>query len=214
MQRGRAATWRSEPLAPAHKRPNARPRDGARRGVVSRHDNAWPAIPPPTMPRRSMRSWPPHSLADPWFDGCGCGRGASLRSAVSAIGATRCIVQPMVPAALGAIAGVTRSPGVGLVLLAGLGGIYTEALHQSCVWPIPIGREAIEQSVENSGLGRVLCSARWQYPGTMGAFVDLLCALQRAAIALGDQLQAIDVNPVILGEQGAIAVDALVVPRR
>jgi hypothetical protein len=119
----------------------------------------------------------------------------------------------MVPAAFEAIAGVTRSPGVGLVLLAGLGRIYTEALQQSCVWPIPIGREAIQQGVENSGLGSVLCSARWQYPGTMGAFVDLLCALQRAAIALGDQLEAIDINPVILGEHGAMAVDALVVPR-
>jgi len=137
----------------------------------------------------------------------------ALRSAFSAIGAARCVVQPMVPAAFEAIAGVTRSPGVGLVLLAGLGGIYAEALRQSCVWPIPIGREAIEQGVEKSGLGSVLCSVRWQYPGTMGAFVDLLCAMQRAAIALGDRLEAIDINPVILGEQGAIAVDALVVPR-
>jgi len=139
---------------------------------------------------------------------------AALRSAFSAIDAARCIVQPMVPAAFEAIAGVARSPGVGLVLLAGLGGIYTEALRQSCVWPIPIGREAIERGVENSGLGSVLRSARWRYPGTMDAFVDLLYALQRAAMALGDQLQAIDINPVILGEQGAIAVDALVVPGR
>lgn len=138
----------------------------------------------------------------------------ALQSAFTAIGAPRCIVQPMVSGVFEAIAGVTRSPGVGLVLLAGLGGIYTEALRQSCVWPIPIGREAIAQGVEKSGLGSVLHSARWQYPGTMGAFVDLLCALQRAAIALGDQLEAIDINPVILGEHGAIAVDALVVPRK
>ena len=37
--------------------------------------------------------------------------------------------------------------------------------------------------------------------------------LQTAALALGDRLQAIDINPVILGAAGAIAVDALVVPR-
>jgi acetate---CoA ligase (ADP-forming) len=43
--------------------------------------------------------------------------------------------------------------------------------------------------------------------------VDLLEGLQAAAIALGDRLEAIDVNPVILGSGGAIAVDALVVPR-
>lgn len=138
---------------------------------------------------------------------------AALQSAFSSIGAARCIVQPMIPVAFEAIAGVARSPGIGLVLLAGLGGIYTEALRQLCVWPIPIGREAVEQGVENSGLGRVLRSTRWQYPGTMTAFVDLLWTLQRAAIALGDQLEAIDINPVILGAYGAIAVDALVVPR-
>lgn len=138
---------------------------------------------------------------------------AALRTAFNSIDAVRRIVQPMVPAGFEAIAGVTRSPGVGLVLLAGLGGIYTEALGQSCVWPIPIGREAIEQAVEKSALGRVLRSARWQSRGTVGAFIELLWALQRAAIALGDQLEAIDINPVILGEHGAIAVDALVVPR-
>jgi acetate---CoA ligase (ADP-forming) len=138
---------------------------------------------------------------------------AALRSAFNAIRAVRCLVQPMVATGFEAIAGVARSPGVGLVLLAGLGGIYTEALRQSCVWPIPIGREAIKQDLENSGLGRVLCSARWPYRGAIGAFVELVYALQRAAITLGDQLEAIDINPVILGEHGAIAVDALVVPR-
>lgn len=137
---------------------------------------------------------------------------AALQSAFNSIGAKRYIVQPMVPAAFEAIAGVTRSPGIGLVLLAGFGGIYTEALRQSSVWPIPIGREEIERGIENGGLGSVLRSARWRYPGAMAALVDLLCALQRAAIALGDRLEAIDINPVILGEHGAIAVDALVVP--
>jgi acetate---CoA ligase (ADP-forming) len=138
---------------------------------------------------------------------------AALQSAFTSIGSARLIVQPMVPAAFEAIAGVARSPGVGLVLLAGLGGIYTEGLRQACVWPVPVGREAIEQGVANSGLGGVLCSARWQYRDTIAAFVELLCALQRAAITLGDQLEAIDINPVMLGEYGALAVDALVVPR-
>jgi hypothetical protein len=37
--------------------------------------------------------------------------------------------------------------------------------------------------------------------------------LRDTALACGDALQAIDVNPVILGPSGAVAVDALVVPR-
>lgn len=138
---------------------------------------------------------------------------AALRSAFNAMGVPNCVVQPMIRGAFEAIAGVARSPGVGLVLLAGLGGIHAEALRQSCVWPMPIGREAIQRGVADSALGHVLRSPRWRYPDTMTAFVDLLCALQQAAVALGDRLEAIDVNPVILGEHGAVAVDALVVPR-
>jgi hypothetical protein len=60
----------------------------------------------------------------------------------------------------------------------------------------------------------VLASPRWKYSDAAGAFVDLLLSLQTAALALGDTLQAIDINPVILGRAGAIAVDALVVPMR
>ena len=65
----------------------------------------------------------------------------------------------------------------------------------------------------DSSLGRVLASHRWRHEGTLAALVDLLMSLQRAALAIGDRLEAIDVNPVILGAAGAVAVDALVIPR-
>jgi len=58
----------------------------------------------------------------------------------------------------------------------------------------------------------VLHGPRWKHPGTASAFVDVLLGLQAAAVALGDRLHAIDVNPVILGGHGAVAVDALVIP--
>ena len=138
---------------------------------------------------------------------------AALEAAYAALGCTRVIVQPMVPGAMEAIAGVSRSPGVGLVLLAGLGGIYAEALRDVCIWPLPVSRAAIERKLAYSSLGRVLHSPRWKHPDAAGAFVDLLVKLQDAALALGDRLEAIDINPVMLGASGAVAVDALVIPR-
>ena len=138
---------------------------------------------------------------------------AALRAAFIALAADRVIVQPMIPAALEAIAGISRSPGVGLVLLAGLGGIYAEALRDVCIWPVPVSRDAVEQKLARSSLGRVLGSSRWRHADASRAFVDLLCSLQGVAIALGDRLEAVDINPVMLGGSGAIAVDALVVPR-
>jgi hypothetical protein len=78
---------------------------------------------------------------------------------------------------------------------------------------VPVSRDFIEAGLANGSLGRVLASPRWKHAGAFEAFLDLLEALQATAVALGDGLQAIDLNPVILGASGAIAVDALVVPR-
>ena len=130
--------------------------------------------------------------------------------AYAAVGCKRVIVQPQVRGELEAIAGVSRADGVGLVLIAGLGGIFAEALHDVVRFPLPISRGFVEAGLARSSLGRVLASPRWKYPAAGEAFVDLLMALQDAALALGDGLRAIDVNPVMLGGAGAIAVDALV----
>lgn len=136
----------------------------------------------------------------------------AVANAFAATGCASVVIQPMIRGDLEAIAGVTIADGVGPVLLAGLGGIHAEALRDVAMWPIPSARATIEQRLHHSALGRILHGNRWKYPAAFPAFVDLLVALQTAAVALGDRLQAIDVNPVILGAHGAVAVDALVLP--
>ena len=143
----------------------------------------------------------------------GLGDADAVTRAYAATGCDRVIVQAMVRGELEAIAGVSRSEGVGLVLLAGLGGVFAEALRDVTTIALPCSRTAVEAKVRESSLGRVLGSPRWQHPGARPAFVDVLMGLQAAALALGERLQAIDINPVILGPFGAVAVDALVVPR-
>ena len=80
------------------------------------------------------------------------------------------------------------------------------------MWPIPADRASVEAGLRTSALGRVLTGPRWKHPDAFGRFIDTLMALQTAAVSLGDGLKAIDVNPVILGAGGAVAVDALVIP--
>jgi acyl-CoA synthetase (NDP forming) len=137
---------------------------------------------------------------------------AEVERAVEEMGGGPVLVQATIKGDLEAIAGVTRAEGVGLVLLAGLGGIYAEAIKDVTMWPIPVARETIERALPATTLGRILTGPRWKHPGAIVAFVDVLMSLQAAALWLGDRLHAIDVNPVILGEHGAIAVDALVIP--
>jgi hypothetical protein len=143
----------------------------------------------------------------------GLGDAEAVSRAYAATGCERVVVQAMVRGELEAIAGVSRKAGVGLVLIAGLGGIFAEALRDVATVALPCSREAIEAGLRGSSLGRVLGSPRWRHPQALAAFVDVLMGLQATALLLGERLQAIDINPVILGASGAVAVDALVVPR-
>jgi hypothetical protein len=46
----------------------------------------------------------------------------------------------------------------------------------------------------------------------LDAVIDAVAALSALAAELGDLIEALDVNPLICGPSGAIAVDALAVP--
>jgi hypothetical protein len=60
--------------------------------------------------------------------------------------------------------------------------------------------------------GRALLDgARGQPPVDRAAVIDVLLALSRLAVAAGDRLAQLDVNPLLVSADGAVAADALVV---
>jgi acyl-CoA synthetase (NDP forming) len=139
----------------------------------------------------------------------------AVRGAYRKLGANmEVLVQPMISGGVEAIAGVTRARDVGPILLAGLGGIYAEALRDVTIWSIPVARCDIERKLGCSALGRLLSGTRWRHPEAGAAFVDNLMGLQRFALAAGDAIEAVDINPIVLGTDGAVGVDALVVAKR
>ena len=117
----------------------------------------------------------------------------------------------MLKGELEAIVGMTRSADVGPLLVAGLGGVHAEAIGEVTMWSLPATRAEIETKLKAGALGRVVTGHRWRHAGTLPALVDALLAVQRLALAAGPAIAAIDVNPVLLGANGAVAVDGLVV---
>lgn len=136
---------------------------------------------------------------------------AAVAEAVEAMAPHPVLVQPMIRGALEAMIGVTRAEGLGPMMMAGLGGIHAEAIGDVAMWPVGAPREIVEQKLDATALGRILRSARWQHPAARDGLLAAIDAVGRLAAALGDRLEAIDVNPLILGDAGAIAVDALIV---
>jgi acetate---CoA ligase (ADP-forming) len=115
------------------------------------------------------------------------------------------LVARQAPAGVEALCGMTRDPAYGPVLAVGLGGSAVEALGLVAVCLAPVDLElALELVAEAPGLG-VLASepAREELART-------LVALGRLAME-HPEIDACDVNPLVLDADGAVAVDALVV---
>lgn len=135
---------------------------------------------------------------------------AAVLAAWSRLGG-KVLVQPMLRGGIEAIVGMTRAPDTGPILLAGLGGVYAEAIGEACLWSIPASPADIAAKLAGTMLGRILASPRQQGPNALPAVIDALLAVQDLAQAAGNRVKAIDVNPLLIVAGGVVAVDGLVI---
>jgi acetyltransferase len=134
----------------------------------------------------------------------GISSAADARDAAERMGG-RVLVARQLPAGAEAFCGLTRDPDYGAVLAVGPGGRAIEALGLAAVALAPLDLAAARTLVAEAPGVAQLASAE--------AAEDLaatLVALSRLA-ADRPEIDEIDINPLILGEHGATAVDALVV---
>ena len=121
------------------------------------------------------------------------------------------VIQPMIRSQLELIIGVSHEPGLGHFLVAGLGGIHTEAFDEVALIAVPSSEEQIRSRLAASRVGRILSGLKGQ-PDALSRTVSALAALQAIITSSGDLVESIDVNPFLIGNE-CIAVDALIVPR-
>src|SRR5271154_540645 len=126
------------------------------------------------------------------------------------------LVQQMAPPGVEIILGITRDPVFGPMLMVGLGGIHVEVLRDVAFSPVPIGPdEALALIAELKGAA-LLDGVRGAPPAVRPALAELIAALSRFAADHADQIDEIDLNPVIVHPrgQGLTVVDALIVKRQ
>ena len=117
----------------------------------------------------------------------------------------RVLVARQIGSGLEAFCGMTRDPDYGPVLAVGLGGRAIEALGLAAVALAPLDLPAARALVaEAPGLAQLASAAAAE------ALAATLAALSRLARDR-PEVDEVDVNPLILGADGATAVDALVV---
>ena len=120
------------------------------------------------------------------------------------------LVAPMARKGQECIIGMIRNPQFGAVLMFGLGGIFVEVLKDVSFRVIPPTDLDLEEMIHEIKGYPLLSGIRGQKPKDTGILKEVL---QRVAQLAADHpdIREVDINPIIVHEQGATVVDARVI---
>jgi acetate---CoA ligase (ADP-forming) len=108
--------------------------------------------------------------------------------------------------------GVVADPQFGPLVMVAAGGALVEVLRDRRFALPPVDRRQALALLDRLAVRRLLDGVRGAPPADLEAVADTVARLSTLAVDLGPALAALDVNPLIAGPDGCVAVDALVVP--
>ena len=141
----------------------------------------------------------------------GLGSPDAVRAAVVDLAAQsdRLLVERMVTGVVAElVVGVGRDPRVGLHLTLGAGGVLVELLRDTVTLLLPVAPGEVLDALRRLRVWPLLAGFRGP-AADVAALVRAIEQVAACAVALGDALVDLEVNPLLALEDGAVAVDAL-----
>jgi acyl-CoA synthetase (NDP forming) len=121
------------------------------------------------------------------------------------------LVAPMRSGGLELFVGVARDPQWGPVLAAGLGGVWVEALKDTALRLLPAAPEDIAEMLLELRGAALLKGFRGQPAVDIPNLAAVISRIGDAALALGPELAALEINPLRVSGGEVEALDALCV---
>jgi acetyltransferase len=109
------------------------------------------------------------------------------------------------------VIGLRRDPVFGMVLMVGLGGILVEVQKDVLFHRAPVTEDQALAMLEGLNGARILDGVRGKPAVDRHKVAAMIAAVSRFGAAAGDRLAELDLNPVLAGPDGAVAVDWLLV---
>ena len=123
------------------------------------------------------------------------------------------LVAPMVAAGVDMFLGIRRDPQFGPIVILGFGGILAETIDDVQFALPPFDAAHARRCVDRMRLRPLLDGVRGSPAVNIDNFCETAARFSVLAHELRDVLFEFDVNPLVVNEEGATAVDALVVGR-
>jgi acyl-CoA synthetase (NDP forming) len=112
------------------------------------------------------------------------------------------------------ILGTKKDPIFGPVVMVGLGGIFAEVLRDVALQMAPVTEQQATQMLRSLKAFPLLDGARGRAKADVAAAARAVAALSQFAARHADAVAEIDINPLVVLDQGqgAFALDALLIP--
>lgn len=121
------------------------------------------------------------------------------------------LVQPMAAGHLELVVGVQRDPVFGMLVMVGFGGVLVEVLNDVAFRQAPFDDKEALGMLAELRMAPLLNGVRGQPGVDRGAIADMLTSLSRWAASMAPVLSELDLNPVLVGAQGPVVVDCVMV---
>jgi acyl-CoA synthetase (NDP forming) len=122
-------------------------------------------------------------------------------------------VAALAPVGVELALGIVRDPTFGPLVLVAAGGILVELLGDRTLALPPLDEAGARRMIDRLQVRPLLDGVRGSPASNVDAVARAVSRLSVLAADLGDGLEAVDVNPIIAGPGGCVAVDALVIAR-
>jgi succinyl-CoA synthetase beta subunit len=120
------------------------------------------------------------------------------------------LISPMRTGGTELLVGVLRDPVWGPVLAVAVGGIFVEILQDSALAPLPVTPAQARRMLGTLRGRALLDGARGGPPADLAALSAVIARIGDLAVALGDELESLEVNPLWVDGAAIEALDAVV----
>lgn len=121
------------------------------------------------------------------------------------------LVEEMAPPGVELVIGGVMDARFGPVIMLGLGGIFVEIFGDTAFRVCPIDRIDAQEMIDELKGAPLLRGARGRKPVDEGRIVDALLKVSDFLVESEGEIAELDINPLIVSDQGAIACDARIV---